>query len=50
MGDGADEMPEEFWNHFAATNQELTIAAVVGNLSQMIDLNLLSVGPRRPKL
>jgi hypothetical protein len=50
MGDAAKELPDEFWDHFAATNQELTIAAVVGNLSQMVDLHLISVGPRRPKL
>ena len=43
------QMPEEFWAKLEEIHKEVAFAAICGSLSQLVDLNLLSVGPRRPK-
>ncbi len=43
------QMPEEFWDKFAEIHQEMAFSAICGSLSQLVDLKLLSIGPRRPK-
>jgi hypothetical protein len=49
LGAAGDELPEEVWDNFQEATQHIAIASVVGSLSQMVDLKLLSVGPRRPR-
>jgi hypothetical protein len=49
LGKWAEEMDPEEWEHVVSTTQQIAIASVVGSLSQMVDLNLLTVGPRKPR-
>lgn len=49
LGKIAEEMPEEVWEHIVKTTQQIAMASVLGSISQMVDLDLLTVGPRRPK-
>lgn len=49
LGSAGDDLPKEVWDNFQEATQHIAIASVVGSLSQMVDLNLLSVGPRRPR-
>jgi hypothetical protein len=43
------DLPEEAWETMLEINQQIALAAVVGSISQIVDLQLLSIGPRRPK-
>lgn len=43
------QMPEEFWEKLSEIHKEVAFSAICGSISQLVDLNLLSVGPRRPK-
>lgn len=47
--DNGDELPEEVWEMMFQINEQIAIAAVMGSLSQIVDLDLLTVGPRRPR-
>jgi hypothetical protein len=44
------EVPDEFWELYQSRNQDMTLAAVVGCIAQMVDIGLLTVGPRRPNV
>lgn len=48
MGKDVD-VPDEFWELYQSRNQDITIAAVVGCIAQMVDIGLLTVGPRKPR-
>ena len=43
------DVPDEFWELYQSRNQDITIAAVVGCIAQMVDIGLLTVGPRKPR-
>lgn len=43
------QVPEEVWSHMVTHNHQMMLGAVLGSISQMVDLQLLSVGPRRPR-
>jgi hypothetical protein len=49
MGKGAEVIDPEEWENVIAATQQIALASVVGSLSQMVDLNLLTVGPRIPR-
>lgn len=44
-----DKVPDEVWSRMVTHNHQMMLGAVLGSISQMVDLRLLSVGPRRPK-
>jgi hypothetical protein len=44
------EVPDDFWELYQSRNQDMTLAAVVGCIAQMVDIGLLTVGPRRPNV
>jgi hypothetical protein len=43
------QVPEEVWTRMVTHNHQMMLGAVLGSISQMVDLNLLTVGPRRPR-
>jgi hypothetical protein len=43
------QMPEEFWDKLEEIHKEVAFSAICGSLAQLVDLQLISVGPRRPK-
>ena len=49
LGSWAEEMDPEEWEHVVSTTQQIALASVVGSLSQLVDLKLISVGPRKPR-
>ena len=49
FGDAANELDDAVWESLFETTQQIAMASVVGSLSQMVDLNLLTVGPRKPR-
>jgi hypothetical protein len=44
-----NQVPDEVWTRMVTHNHQMMLGAVLGSISQMVDLQLLSVGPRRPK-
>jgi len=49
MGSEANDAPEEYWEFYFARTHQLTMAAVTGAISQMVDIGLLSLGPIKPR-
>jgi hypothetical protein len=49
MSGDLSEVPEKVWSQMVTHSHQMMLGAVLGSISQMVDLNLLSVGPRRPK-
>jgi hypothetical protein len=49
MSGDVSQVPEEVWSQMVTHNHQMMLGAVLGSISQMVDLRLLSVGPRRPK-
>ena len=49
MSGDVDQVPEEVWLQMVTHNHQMMLGAVLGSISQMVDLRLLSVGPRRPR-
>lgn len=43
------QVPDEVWSKMIVHNHQMMLGAVLGSISQMVDLNLLTVGPRRPR-
>jgi hypothetical protein len=49
MSGDVSQVPEEVWSQMVTHNHQMMLGAVLGSISQMVDLRLLSVGPRRPR-
>jgi hypothetical protein len=49
MSGDLSQVPEEVWSQMVTHNHQMMLGAVLGSISQMVDLRLLSVGPRRPR-
>ena len=49
MSGDVSQVPDEVWSQMVTHNHQMMLGAVLGSISQMVDLRLLSVGPRRPK-
>jgi hypothetical protein len=49
MSGDISQVPEEVWSHMVTHNHQMMLGAVLGSISQMVDLQLLSIGPRRPR-
>lgn len=43
------QVPDEVWTRMVTHNHQMMLGAVLGSISQMVDLGLLTVGPRRPR-
>lgn len=42
-------MPDEFWVKLEEIHKEVAFSAICGSVSQLVDLSLLQVGPRKPR-
>lgn len=43
------QLPDEFWDKLGEVHKEIAFSAICGSVAQLVDLKLLSVGPRKPK-
>ncbi len=49
MGPEAKEAPDEYWEFYFARSHQIAIASVIGAISQLVDIGLVSLGPIIPR-